>query len=71
MTGNKFISELHLKQPGSTCKDYRLFTIHRERIQKFRENCNLKHLYRNELDKAYFTYDATHSESKDLAKKII
>ena len=47
------------------------FTKHRERIQKFKETGNLKHLYRNELDKASFTYDAAYSDSKDLGKRTI
>ena len=42
---------------------------HRERIQKFRETGHLKHLYRNELDKACFAHDAAYSDSKDLAKR--
>ena len=42
------MSELHLKQPGFTYSDCVLFAKHRERIQKFRETVNFKHLYRNE-----------------------
>ena len=36
-----------------------------------KETGNLKHLYRNELDKACFAHDAAHSDSKDLAKRTI
>ena len=61
--------ELHLKQLRFTYSSWRPFTKHRERIQKFRETDNLKHLYRNELDKACFAHDATYSDNKDLAKK--
>ena len=43
--------ELHLKQPGFTYSAYEAFTKHCKRIQKFRETGNLKHLYRNGLDK--------------------
>ena len=46
-------------------------TKNRERVQKFRETGNLKHLYRNELDKTCFTHDAAYSERKDLAKRTI
>ena len=63
--------ELHLKQPGFTYSACGPFTKHRERIQKFRETGNLKHLYRNELDKACFAHDAAYSDSKDLAKRTI
>ena len=31
----------------------------------------MKHLYRNELDKACITHDAAYSDSKDLAKRTI
>ena len=71
LTGDKFIPELHLKQPGFTYTACGSFTKHRERIQKFRETGNLKHLYRNELDKACFAHDGTHSDCKDLAKRTI
>ena len=63
--------ELHLKQPGFTYSACGLFTKHCKRIQKFRETSNLKHLYRNELDKACFGHDAAYSDSKDLAERTI
>ena len=71
MTGDRFIPELQLKQQGFTYRACRPFTKHRERLQKYRETNNLKHLYRNELDKACFAHDATYSDSKDLAKRTI
>ena len=37
---------LHLKQQGSIYSACGPFTENRERIQKFRETGNLKHLYR-------------------------
>ena len=46
-------------------------TKHFERIQKFRETGNLKHLYRNESDKAFFAHDAAYPDSNDLAKRTI
>ena len=71
MNDDKFMPELHLKQPGFTYSACAPFTKHCERIQKFREAGNLKHLYRNELGKACFTHDAAYSDSKDLAKRSI
>ena len=47
------------------------FTKHCERIQKFRETGNLKHLFRNELDKACFAHNVVYSDSRDLAKGTI
>ena len=37
LTGDKFMSELHLKQPGFTYSACEPFTKHHERIQKCRE----------------------------------
>ena len=48
-----------------------MFTKHRERIQKFNETGNLKHLYTNELDKVCFAYDTVYCDSKDLAKRTV
>ena len=71
LTGDKFMSELYSKQPGFTYSSCGPFTIHRERIRKFRETGNLKYVYRNELDKACFAHDDAYSSCKDLAKRTI
>ena len=71
LTGEQFMPELHLKQPGFTYSACGPFTKHHERIQKFKETGNLKHLSRNEFDKACFGHDAAYSDSKDLAKRTI
>ena len=71
LTGDKFMSELNLKQPVFTYKAYGSFTKYRERIQKFRKTGNLKHLHRMKLEKTCFGHDAAYFESKDLAKRTI
>ena len=71
LSGDKFMPEFHLKQPGFTYSACGPFTKHCERIQKFRETGNLKHFYKNKLGKARFAHDATYSDSKDLAKRTI
>ena len=71
LTGHKSMLELHLKQPRFTYSAYRTFTKHHERIQKFRETGNLKHMHRNELGKDCFAHDAAYSDSKDLARRTI
>ena len=63
LTGEKFMSTLHLKQIGFTFSACGSFTAHGERTQKFRETVNLKHLYRHELYKACFVHDAAFSDS--------
>ena len=47
-----------------------MFTKHCERIHQFSET-DLKHIYKNELAKACFAFDAAYSDSKDLAKRTI
>ena len=71
LTSNNFLPELHLKEPIFTYGTCGPFTKHHERIQKLRETGNLKHFYRNELDKACFAHNATYCESKDLTKGTI
>ena len=65
---NRLMPELSLKQPGFASGP---FNKHRERIQKFTETGDLKHLYRHELDKSCFAHDAAYSDKKDLAKRTI
>ena len=71
LTGDKFMTELHLKQPELTYSACGPVTKPDEGIPKFRETGTLKYLYRNKLDKACFAYDAAYSDSKDLAKGTI
>ena len=71
LTRDKFMPELHLKQPGFTYSACGSFIKHRERNRKFRETGSSKRFNRNELDKACFPHDAAYSESKDLAKRTI
>ena len=71
LAGDKLIPKLHLKQPGFTQSVCGPFTKHCARIQNFREIGNLKHLCRNELDKAYFAHDVAYSDRADLAKRTI
>ena len=69
LNGDKFMKELHLKQPGFTDGDCGQFTKLRERIQKFRERGNLKHLYRNEIDRVALLMICAYCDNKDLVAK--
>ena len=42
-----------------------------ERIRRFREAGELKHIYKNELGYVYFPQDAAYSDSKDLARRTV
>ena len=48
------MSEMHLKQPGSTYNACESFTKNKQNIQKFKQTGDTKYIYRNETDKAYF-----------------
>ena len=71
LAGGKFMPKLHLRQPGFPYSACGSLTKYCERIKKFRETGDLKHLYWNKLDKACFAHDAAYSDSKDLAKRTI
>ena len=55
--------ELDLRQSGLTYSNCGPFNKRRKWIQKNRETGNLKHIYKNELDKASFAHDETYSKS--------
>ena len=68
LVGDKFMPEMHLKQPGFTYSACGPFTRNKERIEKFMQTGNTDFIYRNELDKACFQHDMVYGKSKDLAK---
>ena len=69
LAGDKFMPEMHLKQPGFTYSACGPFTKHKQIIQKFMQTGDTNYIYRNELDKSSFAHDAAYSDSKDLAKR--
>ena len=69
LAGNKFMREMHLKQPGFTYSACGPFTKNKERIQKFKETRDTKYIYKNELDKTCFQHDMAYADSKDLEKR--
>ena len=54
LAGDKFVPEMHLKQPGFTYSACGPFTQSKERIKKIKETGDTKYIYRNEIDKACF-----------------
>ena len=69
LVGDKFMPEMHLKQPGSTCSVCGPFTKNKERIERFMQTGNTNFIYKNELDKACFQYDMAYGKTKDLVKR--
>ena len=70
LAGDKFMPEMHLKQPGFTYSACGPFTKNKGRIKKFMQTGNTDFIYKNELDKACFQHDMAYGDFKDLARKI-
>ena len=68
LVGDKFMPELHLRQPGFTYSACGPFTKNKEKIQKFKETGDTNYIYKNELDKACFPHDMPYGNFKDLPK---
>ena len=71
LAGDKFMPEIHFRQPQFTYSACGPFTKHEQRIQKFKETGDTNYIYTNELDKACFVHDAAYSDSKDLTKRTV
>ena len=69
LVSDKFMPEMHLKQPGFSYRACGPFTRNKERIEKFMRTENIDFIYRNELDKACFQHDMAYGKSKHLAKR--
>ena len=69
LAGDKFMPEMHLKQPEFTYSVCGTFTKNKERIQNFQETGDSKYISRNELDKACFQHDMAYGNFKDLVRR--
>ena len=47
LAGDKFMPEMHLKQPQFTCGACGSFTKNKERIKKFKERVDTNYIYKN------------------------
>ena len=69
LAGDKFMPELHLRQPGFTHLVCGPFTKNKERIQKFIKTRNLWNIYQNQLNKTSFQHNVGYGDFKDLARR--
>ena len=53
--GDKFMLEMHLKQPGFTYSACGPFTKNKKRIEKFMQTGNTDFIYKNELIRLAFS----------------
>ena len=70
LVGNKFIPEMHLKQPGFTYSACGPFTKTKKGIEKFMQTGDTSFIYKKELDKACFQHDMAYDKTKDIVKRI-
>ena len=66
LAGDKFMPEMHLRQPQFVYSACGPFTRHKKRIKKFKQTGDTRYIYRNELDKACFQHDSAYADLKDL-----
>ena len=66
LAGDKFMSEMHLRQPGFTCSICGPFRKNKETMQKFKETGDSWYIYQNKLDKAWLQYDMVYGAFKYL-----
>ena len=71
LANDKFMPEMHLRQPGFTYSVCGPFSKNKERIQKFKEAGDTSYIYKNELDKSCFHQDIAYGDFKDLTKRTI
>ena len=69
LAGDKFMPEMHLRQPQFVYSACEPFTRHKERIKKFKQTGDTRYIYRNELDKACFQHDSAYADHKDLINR--
>ena len=69
LAGDKFMPEMHLRQPQFVYSACGPFTRHKERTKKFKQTGDTRYIYRNELDKACFQRDSAYADHKDLINR--
>ena len=69
LAGDKFMPEMHLRQPRFVYSACGPFTRHKERIKEFKRTGDSRYIYRNELDKACFQHDSAYADHKDLINR--
>ena len=66
---DKFMPEMHLRQPQFVYSACGPFTRHKERIKEFKRTGDTRYIYRNKLDKACFQHDSPYADHKDLINR--
>ena len=66
---DKFMPEMHLRQPRFVYSACGPFTRHKKRIKEFKRTGDTRYIYRNKLNKACFPHDSAYADHKDLINR--
>ena len=69
LAGDKFMPEMHLRQPQFVYSACGPFTRHKERIKKLKQTDDMRYIYRNDLDKACFQHDSAYADNNNLINR--
>ena len=71
LAGDKFMWDMHLRQPGFMYSVCGPFTKNKERMKNFKETGDSRYTYQNELDKACFQHDFKDLNRRTAADKVL
>ena len=69
LAGDKFMPEMHLRQPGFTYSACGPLIRNKQRIEKFLQRSDANYLYKNEMDKASFQHDVLMANERTYQKE--
>ena len=69
LAGDRFMPDMHLRQPGFRFSACGLFTKNNERIQKFKETGDSRYIYQNELAETCLQHNTAYRDFKDLTRR--
>ena len=69
LAGDKFMPEMHLRQPQFVYSACGTFTRHKEIIKKIKQTGDTRYIYRNDLDKVCFQHDSAYADNKNLINR--
>ena len=69
LPGDKFMPEMHLRQPQFTYSAFGPVTENKERIKIFKDTCDWRYIYQKELDKACFQHNMAYGDFRDLTRR--
>ena len=69
LAGDKFMPEMHLRQPQFIYSACGPFTRHKQRIKKYKQTGDTRYIYINDFDKACFQCDSAYADNRDLINR--